>query len=318
MSLTFNPFARLGFNLRSVSSVFGRKGVVVASPTDYGAGITMNNDTYIEGRNAADNADVNILKLNASDVPEFGVIPITPSAAPTTNYQVANKKYVDDNKGDALSADTTVNFTSSMTATEIQALIDAQPKNLGGYALNYQFADGNYTLDSSLTFSYFHSGALYVNGKLTDSTLSTTKAVFLDFTGTTTGISIANVECAYTVQSFKIQVVSNPAVVGIFPQKNSGPGTLSNNYILGNGTASGYAIYLQQSNIIHVYNNYISNINIAINTTIVRVYSANNDDTGTTPLYGLKASQASTIGKTGTQPDGSTSTETASDGGVIR
>lgn len=27
----------------------------------------------------------------------FGSFPVTPSAAPTTNYQVVNKKYVDDN-----------------------------------------------------------------------------------------------------------------------------------------------------------------------------------------------------------------------------
>jgi len=29
----------------------------------------------------------------------FSSFPITPSLAPTTNYQVANKKYVDDNAG---------------------------------------------------------------------------------------------------------------------------------------------------------------------------------------------------------------------------
>ena len=45
-----------------------------------------------------------------------------------------------------LEADTVVNLDNSMSAAAINALIAAQPKNLGGYTLTFQFADGTYTM----------------------------------------------------------------------------------------------------------------------------------------------------------------------------
>lgn len=45
-----------------------------------------------------------------SGVKSFSSFPVTPSSAPTSNYQVANKKYVDDNTGGG--------STISISATE--------------------------------------------------------------------------------------------------------------------------------------------------------------------------------------------------------
>ena len=42
---------------------------------------------------------------DTSKILTFGNFPITPSSAPTTNYQVANKKYVDDNGGASYDTD---------------------------------------------------------------------------------------------------------------------------------------------------------------------------------------------------------------------
>ena len=42
---------------------------------------------------------------NVAGVKTFGSFPVTPSSAPTTDYQVANKKYVDDNEVDGLWGD---------------------------------------------------------------------------------------------------------------------------------------------------------------------------------------------------------------------
>ena len=59
----------------------------------------------------------------------FGDFPITPSAAPTTNYQVANKKYVDDSAGghDAVTLDSNANTILSLST---QALgLDVQNAN---------------------------------------------------------------------------------------------------------------------------------------------------------------------------------------------
>jgi hypothetical protein len=54
------------------------------------------NNTYLIARNAADGANVDMLKVNASNIIELASFPITPTAAPDADYEVANKKYVDD------------------------------------------------------------------------------------------------------------------------------------------------------------------------------------------------------------------------------
>jgi hypothetical protein len=60
------------------------------------AKIRLENDTYLRGRNAADSADVSIVKVDSSNNLMFAAIPYGPSSAPSANYQFANKKYVDD------------------------------------------------------------------------------------------------------------------------------------------------------------------------------------------------------------------------------
>lgn len=59
--------------------------------------VRLSNDAFLRGRNNADNADVNIAKVNASDELEFGKLPYGPNSnAPVADAQLANKKYVDD------------------------------------------------------------------------------------------------------------------------------------------------------------------------------------------------------------------------------
>lgn len=55
------------------------------------------NNVQLIGRNAAGAADINLIKVNASDVPEIpnGAV-LSSTAAPTTDPMIANKKYVDD------------------------------------------------------------------------------------------------------------------------------------------------------------------------------------------------------------------------------
>ena len=56
--------------------------------------VRLRNNQPLRARNAADSGDVTILKLNASDAPEFTIQPVVPGSPSTTN-QVANKGYVD-------------------------------------------------------------------------------------------------------------------------------------------------------------------------------------------------------------------------------
>ena len=56
--------------------------------------IRLDNNAYLRSRNAADNADVNIIKVNASDVPEFGVVPQVTSD-PSNANDLVRKSYAD-------------------------------------------------------------------------------------------------------------------------------------------------------------------------------------------------------------------------------
>lgn len=57
--------------------------------------VRLRNNQPLRARNAADSADVIVIKINASDKPEFTIQPFVPGQ-PTVDNEVANKKYVDD------------------------------------------------------------------------------------------------------------------------------------------------------------------------------------------------------------------------------
>lgn len=63
-----------------------------------GAKIRLDSDEFLKARNAANSGNISILKVNASDVPEFGVMPQSPFTPAAAN-DVANKAYVDASAG---------------------------------------------------------------------------------------------------------------------------------------------------------------------------------------------------------------------------
>lgn len=87
------------------------------------------NDSYLIGRNQADDGNINILKVNTSDGITFGVVAtlvaaslLSTSAAPTTDAMISNKKYVDDRETSILAAMTLADIfdygTSASAYTE--------------------------------------------------------------------------------------------------------------------------------------------------------------------------------------------------------
>jgi len=68
----------------------------VANDAIGGAEFLLENDTFLRARNNADDGDVNTFKVNTSDNVEMASLWYTPASAPTQDYQVSNKKYVDD------------------------------------------------------------------------------------------------------------------------------------------------------------------------------------------------------------------------------
>ena len=70
--------------------------VKVANDAIGGAEFRLENDTFLRARNNADDGDVNTFKVNTSDNVEMASTWFTPASAPTQDYHVSNKKYVDD------------------------------------------------------------------------------------------------------------------------------------------------------------------------------------------------------------------------------
>jgi hypothetical protein len=218
-----------------------------------------------------------------------------------------------------LTANTTVNLSNSMTAAQIQAQIDAQPKNLNGYELTFQFADGTYTLSSSLFFALFYNGIVNIQGNMTETytTKHTNQAVVLDFSGSSVyGLRFYNIgNCPLYLYNLHIKTNTNAGYpctsfttcfcVGIWGC-----------YCEGNGTGGGIGIYALLSKL-RAETNYVSNMYYGITAQYCcELYSGDNSSTGTSPLIGLNAT-AGHIFKYSNQPAGSSANEYTNQGGVI-
>jgi len=208
-----------------------------------------------------------------------------------------------------LTADTTVNLTSSQSATQIQAEIDAQPRNLNGFSLTFQFANGTYTLTDQLYFNAFYNGNLYIYGNSSDSTLSTTKSVYLNSTGAHHCFRILNCK-RIEIQYLKIESDSPYSCIlceDTILKVNAC-------YLLGNSTASGAGVYNSYGNC-YVSNTYVNNFQYGFRYNTCIAASVNNDDyVGTTPAYGMYAAYGTIVGKTGTQPTGTTASQSSTGG----
>jgi len=220
-----------------------------------------------------------------------------------------------------LSNNKTVNLDNSMSTSEILALVNDQPRNLNGYTLTFQFADGTYNLSNTLDFRGFHGGTLYIHGNTseTDATVKhTTQQVHLN------GASVdGNVIFVFSCQSY-IQIRNLKVTVKDY--NNAGGIVVQGccqifiqyNYVVGSGKSNARAAIRVDTSIGGVYSNYVSNIPYGIDCNFGKIYSYDNDDTGTQPNYGLLAGSGATIGKGSTQPTGSISNETTGNGAVIR
>lgn len=233
-----------------------------------------------------------------------------------TSYTKANGQAISESlSSTVMLVDTTVNFTSSMTAAQIQALIDAVPKDLNSKTVTFQFADGTYTLTAALTFANFSNGRVNIYGNTGENHLAlhTNQAVYLNFSASAVnGVNINR--CGYGfMHNLRVSVANNQQAVVASGGQNF---FVQGCYLQAAGTGN----YLTQfsQGFYTAKHNYVSQGSIGIVAVNARLDSEGNDDTGTAPVYGLGAYAASTIGKNGTQPSGSTGAEITGTGGVIR
>jgi len=217
----------------------------------------------------------------------------------------------------------TINFTSSQTAAQIQADIDAVGKYLPiGVVVTFQFGNGTYSLDNIIIFQGFYGGGqinIYGDTSQTDG-LHTNHNVHLDFTGSATNGIYCIHNSIRLVNIHHLKITADDGFSCIALQRECTYRAWYC-YLISTAQTSGGTFGIRALDGANVWlsNNYFSNNYYAIGSELnAKVLSVNNDDTGTQPKYGLHSRQASTLGKNGTQPSGATADELESTGGEIR
>lgn len=224
----------------------------------------------------------------------------------------------------ALTTNKTVNLTYDMTAAQIQALIDAQPKNLGGYTLTFQFGDGAYntSMTAKLQFLGFYGGILIVQGNTGDTTPYepgvTDPAVSLDFSaGTSDGLSFESCFADVRIANLHIKISSTVNVACCRVGQSAGR-LIAHNLVCEGSGLKGSGVAMVNSAAASIYTSLFSGMYDGIYANCSRLFSYGNNDYSTQPKYGLDAGAAATIGKGGDQPGGSTNDELTDGGGEIR
>lgn len=221
-----------------------------------------------------------------------------------------------------LLVDTTVSFTSGMTIAAMQALIDAQPKDLGSKTLTFQFGDGTYTFSDTLTFTGFYGGTIEISGKTSEDEYvkHQTQAVILNAT-TSTSLLVLNVHdcfCSVRITNIKtISPTSTNSYKGIYCYGITGSVSIYGCYCLGSSAVYGYSIYAEECPNTVVGYCYVSTAAYGITAvTNTSLRSISNASLTTYPSYGLLAS-AAIIRKDGDQPSGTIGATLTNVGGSI-
>lgn len=218
----------------------------------------------------------------------------------------------------SLSATRTVNLLTTDTTAEKQAKIDEVPRqaSVGGAQVIFQFEDGTHTETATLTFQGF-TYSIVIRGNTSDPTgLSTSKSVTID--GSSLAANVLTIRDCFrvTVDRLKILPQTSSWQSGVY-STNCNRLEVRRCYIQGNGSTTGIGCYYIGSNG-KVSDTYFNTMDTAMFIDNCHISSQNNDDTGTSPEYGLYATDAGIIGKNGTQPSGSISSELSDTGGVVR
>ena len=137
------------------------------------------NNSYFKARNAADSADIDIVKVNASDRIEFASMPQS-SATPTVNDDLVNKAYADSITGTGA---TTALDNLASTAVNVDILPDADGTwSFGSAALRWLTMFVENLKDNSGVI------AVDVTGRTLKNAAGTT---LLDFNGTNLQTAVA-------------------------------------------------------------------------------------------------------------------------------
>ena len=213
-------------------------------------------------------------------------------------------------KAEGLTGNTVVNVTTSDSTAGIQAMINAQPRNLRGYTLTFQFADGLHILTDTLYFRHFHGGRLIVQGNAGDTTLSSTKAVTLQSGANLSALKFEY--CQYPVTRYLRFVLVTPSTnpSGIYYQEafsgEINACAFTNDTLSATDGSGWYVRWMRSTG---------AALNSSFNYGHAALYAAwsfvqsSNHSSVNASTNGL-TSVSSTVFRIGTQPGGAESTET--------
>lgn len=228
----------------------------------------------------------------------------------TLQWDVAALEATMPTKVEGLTGNTVVTIATTDATATIQALIDAQPRNLRGYTLTFQFADGLHILTDTLYFRHFHGGRLIVQGNAGDTTLSSTKAVSLQSASNTTVLKFEY--CQYPVTRYLRFVLVTPSTnpSGIYYQEafsgEINACAFTNDTTTVSDGSGWYVRWLRSTGA--ALNNSFNYGHTALYAAWSFVQSSNHSSVNAS-TNGL-ASVSSTVFRIGTQPGGAESTET--------
>lgn len=164
---------------------------------------------------------------------------------------------VEANTAARLTADTVVNIPNGSNQAAIQAIIDAQPKNLGGFDLTFQFADGTYTIDSYLNFEEFYGGILRCYGNNGDP-LGAGKSVIIDFAAN--GALYFSSNCDLRIYYLEFHYVLNQFTGLVIDAENGASNNQVSDCVFQGVGGTTRAIQVAGGNGVLLYNAYFSNI----------------------------------------------------------
>jgi hypothetical protein len=205
--------------------------------------------------------------------------------------------------------------SGTFTDTQFQSDIDSLGKYIPyGNTVRFVFSNGTYTIDQQITLNGFYGGGtleVEAQNGVTGPTTSQNVIFTLSNTG---NFYFRDSRVRFWFQDIECTFNNNSAVL-----INACSSMWIYDCYFNNSTTDGAAVQIYSTPYCSLARNYFTGSNTAIKSQNMSLVESNeNDDTGTQPLYGLGAYSGSTIGKSSTQPTGSTASEYTTSGGEIR
>ena len=167
-----------------------------------------------------------------------------------------------------MTANTTLNFTSSMTAAQIQVLIDAVPRNLNGYTLTLQFGDGTYTLNAIIEVPNFTGGSLNILGKSTEIAVqAATKSVVLN-SSSLYCIRVVRSSATVSIKGLQMYCSSATANASAIALSDNTSVLVQYNSLKALGTTGGSSAVITSNTDCQAYDNYFANAENAIYSNV--------------------------------------------------